>query len=71
MFAILDDAVQCWCTNTTTLGLLPVRRERLRQEASRWIFGHEASSVTFETACTALNIEPDWLRAELLRVEAA
>ena len=76
--AVLEDAINCWtkriATSSLRAPLLEVenRKIRLWESADSWIFAKEpAIGVNFEYVCDALDIDPDILRAALMRWAAS
>jgi hypothetical protein len=63
LLAVLEDAIEC------AMNLGGSRRVmRLRREAQHWILTvGVVAPLVFDEVCGALNIEPDYLRAGLIR----
>jgi hypothetical protein len=69
MLALLEDALHCWLRvggfDTT---LTTVKQERAHREADAWIFGGYLAPLSFEQVCGWLNLNPDYIRRELLKL---
>jgi hypothetical protein len=44
--------------------------ERIRRQAREWVFGSNGKFPTFEFACTACGLDPDWTRDVVKRAAA-
>ena len=64
MGAVLQDAIRSFCESSGSRG---VRTRKLFDETSQWFASHDLDwPFAFESICTALGIDPDWIR-RLLR----
>ena len=63
MYAVLEDAVNCFMKQFTESGR-PARR--LAQEAEEWFFSDdEGWPFSFANVCTVLELDPDYVRKGL------
>jgi hypothetical protein len=63
MFAVLEDAVECYLKN---MNARPRKQRILFYEAQNWMYAkHKVGLFAFETLCEALGIEPVILREAL------
>jgi len=68
MLALLEDALHCWLGTANAGICVQVRRERAHREADAWIFGRYWSPLSFEQVCGWLDLNPDYVRRELLKL---
>jgi hypothetical protein len=65
MLAVMEDAV---ATFQKSVAGATRRQRRLLKETEEWINSHDTAwAFSFENICTALDIEPDYLRSGLKR----
>jgi hypothetical protein len=72
--AILEDAIACYLkvapipgySGEDRLEQVSNRKRRMHAEALEWIEGADAP-ITFEDCCESLGINPEWMRAGILR----
>jgi hypothetical protein len=65
MLAILEDAVKTLQENR---GALSVKKKRLFEETRDWFFSDDSTWIfSFVSVCTALGLNPDYLRKGLSR----
>ncbi len=69
MFAVLRDAVSCF---QDTVGANCKRKQIMHQDAEAWILDKDRSHLfSFDTVCEILGLDPEYMRAGLLRWKAA
>lgn len=69
MFAVLRDAVSCFQDN---VGSNCKRKQLMHQDAEAWILDKDRSHLfSFDTVCEILGLDPEYMRAGLLRWKAA
>ncbi|MBV8362438.1 MAG: hypothetical protein JO189_31570 [Deltaproteobacteria bacterium] len=67
MMALLEDALHCWLNSTAPGIFTTVKREKAHREADAWIFGGYCAPLTFVQVCSWLNLDPEYIRRELLK----
>jgi len=69
MFAVLRDAVSCFQDN---VGSTCKRKQAMHRDADEWILDQGRSHLfSFDNVCEILGLDPDYMRAGLLRWKAA
>lgn len=66
MYAVLDDAINCFQKQFAMRGRLA---QRLAREAEEWLFSNDRSwPFSFVNICEALGVDPEYLRLGLARL---
>ncbi len=69
MFAVLRDAVSCFQDN---VGSSCKRKQAMHHDAEEWILDNDRSHLfAFDNVCEILGLDPQYLRAGLLRWKSA
>ncbi len=69
MFAVLRDAVSCFQDN---VGANCKRKQIMHQDAEAWIMDKDRSHLfSFDNVCEILGLDPEYMRAGLLRWKTA
>jgi hypothetical protein len=69
MLAVLEDAVKCYQDNA---GTAHPKGKKLFHETEQWIFETDSDWLfSFENVCALLGLDPEYLRAGLLRWKLA
>jgi hypothetical protein len=64
LYAVLEDAFVCF-QKQFEVGMLPIHRQAAR-EAEEWFFSDESPELfSFLSICTALGLEPEFIRKKL------
>jgi hypothetical protein len=69
MFAVLRDAVSCFQDN---VGSSCKRKQAMHRDAEEWILEKDRSHLfSFDNVCEILGLDPEYMRAGLLRWKEA